>query len=129
METVLTFASINSTETVSNLELNLNLNDNEELGNLYLLFWDGFALPIVGLLGIIGNVLSILVLSRKSMRNSAINIVLIGLTAADLCFVISMIIWMSVGHQFGKWVLNNEAWIGWSNAICHPISHTGWYTN
>lgn len=87
-----------------------------ELGALFRFIFDGIALPAVGLFGIIGNILSILVLTRPSMRKTGINIMLLGLTSFDLAFIISAICVWSISRQFGKLGLQSEE-IVWAGRI------------
>jgi Serpentine type 7TM GPCR chemoreceptor Srw len=65
-----------------------------DLGSDYKLFefWsNGILLNVVGVLGILGNVLSMIILSRPQMRSS-INYLLIGLARCDIVLIVMSIL-------------------------------------
>ena len=53
----------------------------------------GPVLVPIAALGIIGNILSVIVYSRPSMKKSAINIILIGLFLRLILFIRGKILW------------------------------------
>merc|ERR1712015_39581 len=65
----------------------------------YSIFFDfvvpGILLNIIGLLGLIGNTLSIIVLSRPQMRQS-INCILIGLASFDSILIVTSILMLGL---------------------------------
>ena len=60
----------------------------------------GILLNIIGLLGLIGNTLSIIVLSRPQMRQS-INCILIGLASFDIILVVTSILMFGLPSVYG----------------------------
>lgn len=63
---------------------------NEEV-DLYRFIVNGVLLNLVGLLGIVGNIISMIILSRPQMRSS-INYLLIGLARVDTLLIITSIL-------------------------------------
>ena len=56
-------------------------------------FMYGPVLVPIAAMGIIGNILSVIVYSRPSMKKSAINIILIGLFLRLILFIRGKILW------------------------------------
>ena len=71
--------------------------------NEYSIFFDfvvpGILLNVIGLLGLIGNALSIIVLSRPQMRQS-INCILIGLASFDSILLLTSILMLGLPAIF-----------------------------
>lgn len=77
-------------QNVNNSECKEEFEPNECLN--FLEFWlCGVVLNIVGVIGILGNVLSMVILSRPQMRSS-INYLLIGLARCDTVLIITSIL-------------------------------------
>lgn len=97
-----TFVSVNSTSDFYNAS-NENLSNFTEdpcpdLGSEIKLFefWsNGILLNVVGVLGILGNILSMIILSRPQMRSS-INYLLIGLARCDTVLILTSILLFGV---------------------------------
>lgn len=58
---------------------------------LYVFWTNGILLNIVGVLGILGNIISMIILSRPQMRSS-INYLLIGLARCDTVLILTSIL-------------------------------------
>lgn len=93
---------VNSTTEYYNasIEFHGNLTDDPcpDLGNDIKLFefWsNGILLNVVGVLGILGNILSMIILSRPQMRSS-INYLLIGLARCDTVLILTSILLFGV---------------------------------
>jgi len=67
-------------------------NDAIATAEYYKWFMYGPVLVPIGTLGIIGNILSIIVFTRPSMKNSALNCILIALAIFDTLYLLSMTI-------------------------------------
>lgn len=65
--------------------------DHQSEMNLFQFWMNGVLLNIVGILGILGNILSMVILSRPQMRSS-INYILIGLARCDTVLIITSIL-------------------------------------
>ena len=94
--------SIASINNGSSLSINgSGINEDKEAIPLrdYSMFFDfvvpGILLNIIGLLGLIGNTLSIIVLSRPQMRQS-INCILIGLASFDSILIVTSILMLGL---------------------------------
>ncbi|CAO1411735.1 unnamed protein product [Diamesa serratosioi] len=87
----------NSTKSIQQLILLDSANDETEIPctkfgyPLFGLWTNGILLNIVGLLGILGNSLSMIILSRPQMRSS-INYLLIGLARCDIALILTSIL-------------------------------------
>ena len=85
--------------------INAEQQDNTFMPHQYSLFFDfvvpGILLNIIGLLGLIGNTLSIIVLSRPQMRQS-INLLLVGLASFDSILIVTSILMLGLPavHDF-----------------------------
>ena len=79
--------------------INAEQQDNTFMPHQYSLFFDfvvpGILLNIIGLLGLIGNTLSIIVLSRPQMRQS-INLLLVGLASFDSILIVTSILMLGL---------------------------------
>ncbi|KAJ3664733.1 hypothetical protein Zmor_000279 [Zophobas morio] len=89
MSTTDTYAFQN--DTPFNLSLDSCLNDEEKYLQLYRFFTNGLLLNIIGILGILGNIISMIILSRPQMRSS-INYLLIGLARIDTVLILTSIL-------------------------------------
>ena len=95
-------SSINASST--NIQENQEDNSGDILQrNEYSIFFDfvvpGILLNVIGLLGLIGNTLSIIVLSRPQMRQS-INCILIGLASFDSILIVTSILMLGLPAIF-----------------------------
>ena len=105
----ITNASSNNLNSVFNtssqtIQENQSNNGGENLQrNEYSIFFDfvvpGILLNVIGLLGLIGNTLSIIVLSRPQMRQS-INCILIGLASFDSILLVTSILMLGLPAIF-----------------------------
>ena len=84
--------------------------------NEYSIFFDfvvpGILLNVIGLLGLIGNTLSIIVLSRPQMRQS-INCILIGLASFDSILLVTSILMLGIPAIF-------DFLVSQSSEVYHP---------
>lgn len=60
----------------------------DEVGSLFELIIVGIMLSLLGILGLIGNLLSVFILSRPQMKGST-NYILIGLASSDSILIIT----------------------------------------
>ena len=58
--------------------LDLNDNSDKKVNEIFKYVMNGPVLVTIGTLGMIGNILSIIIFTRSSMKTSAINTILIG---------------------------------------------------
>lgn len=95
-------------------------------GNALVLIFTGYALPIIALLGTIGNVLSLYVLLQPQMRKSSMNIALIGLSTC--VHVLSMFFFHCAARQWLEFLRNVNSiliWKWWLGAIFYPLVKIG----
>lgn len=67
------------------------INQDPESVNFYRFITNGLLINVIGLLGLLGNVISMIILSRPQMRSS-INYLLIGLARIDTVLIITSIL-------------------------------------
>jgi hypothetical protein len=95
----ISIASLNNGSSISINGSDLNEDTEQTLPRDYSMFFDfvvpGILLNIIGLLGLIGNTLSIIVLSRPQMRQS-INCILIGLASFDSILIVTSILMLGL---------------------------------
>lgn len=86
----------------------------------------GLLLTIVGFLGVVGNILSILVLSQKKIHAS-LTILLIGLSLCDLFVCVLLIALKGLPALFKPlhFGLIYSGWICSPKKVIHPILQTG----
>ncbi|KAL3277877.1 hypothetical protein HHI36_013218 [Cryptolaemus montrouzieri] len=77
--------------TSSDVEFDSCLKEEPERLQFFRFLTNGLLLNIIGLLGIIGNIISMIILSRPQMRSS-INYLLIGLARIDTALIITSIL-------------------------------------
>jgi len=91
--------------TTQNPVMNISIadmkNNTSDIGDYFTIDWDifrifqkvfcGGLIPLVVLIGIVGNTLSLIVLSRQKNKNST-TIILLSLMIADLCFLIALVV-------------------------------------
>lgn len=95
----------NNTENNSSDFVNCTLNDDPQAE--FFEFWtNGVLLNLVGLLGIFGNIISMIILSRPQMKSS-INYLLIGLASSDTILIVTSVLLFGIpaiypytGHLF-----------------------------
>lgn len=75
----------------SSLDLHEESNDEGEREILYEFVTNGVLLNAIGILGIFGNIISMIILSRPQMRSS-INYLLIGLATCDTVLIITSVL-------------------------------------
>lgn len=99
-----------------------------EMGTLLVSSFNSYAIPVIALLGTIGNVLSLIILLQPQMRKSSMNIALIGLSSFDLLLVLSAFFHRSVGQQWVKFLSDpnlRRSVKEWSKAIVYPFYKIG----
>jgi hypothetical protein len=82
---------LNDSATFLNESTDSCLNDEDEYLQLYRFITNGLLLNIIGVLGILGNIISMIILSRPQMRSS-INYLLIGLARIDTVLIVTSIL-------------------------------------
>ena len=90
--------------------MNLTIETGEEASlDVYYKFVVPFLFGTVTLLGIIGNLLVILVISTQAKMQSAVNMLLLNLAVADLCFVIVCPPFTAFTYAFDShnWLMGN----------------------
>ncbi|RZB39419.1 FMRFamide receptor, partial [Asbolus verrucosus] len=85
------FSFQNESTATANDSIDSCLNDEVENLQLYRFITNGLLLNIIGILGILGNIISMIILSRPQMRSS-INYLLIGLARIDTVLIITSIL-------------------------------------
>ncbi|GAB6023165.1 hypothetical protein CHUAL_007990 [Chamberlinius hualienensis] len=95
MDLTLTFDNVSDGELFDNVT-----QISEDNGNLFLFVTYGVLVTFIGLMGLAGNILSIIVLSRPQMRSS-INCCLIGLATFDILVLVTSTLMFGIPRLTG----------------------------
>ena len=77
--------------------------------------------PVIGIFGIVGNVLALLILRRKGVCAESTSIYLRALAIADICCIVTTSGVLLVGEQFGQYY---SAWSDWHCKLESVVIHT-----